>query len=179
MVVAGVLRFCQPHRVTGIPPALKLMWDALGGCAEDLDAATLTGPKDALASIFAVTDLAAGAATSIGLSAAMLFAAPHRALAMPHVRVDRLHAAAAFDEERLLQPIGWPHPPLRHPLSGDYPTKDGWIRLHMNYEKHLAAALAVLGAPSELDQVRRAVARVESGPLEEEILWPEAVPGRC
>jgi crotonobetainyl-CoA:carnitine CoA-transferase CaiB-like acyl-CoA transferase len=42
--------------------------------------------------------------------------------------------------------------------SGDYATRDGWIKLHTNQPHHRAAALKVLGAPEERDAVVRAVA---------------------
>ena len=52
------------------------------------------------------------------------------------------------------------------PGRGDYPSKDGWIRLHTNAPAHRKAALAVLGTPGERNKVAAAVARWESDDLE-------------
>ncbi len=56
--------------------------------------------------------------------------------------VDLGHAALAFRSERHLSP---PVSAPWAPLSGDYPTADGWVRLHANYPHHAAAIRSVLG----------------------------------
>ncbi|MCW2881603.1 MAG: L-carnitine dehydratase/bile acid-inducible protein [Sphaerisporangium sp.] len=75
----------------------------------------------------------------------------------PRVTVDVRHAAVAFRDERYFQingkvPISWA------PLSGDYPTADGWVRLHCNFDHHRDAALTGLELPSGADRVAVATA---------------------
>jgi CoA-transferase family III len=41
-------------------------------------------------------------------------------------------------------PIGWKPGPVWDAIAGDYPTADGWIRLHTNAAPHKAAALRAL-----------------------------------
>lgn len=74
------------------------------------------------------------------------------------VTVDRLHAALAFQSERHLRGVDTPVPPVWDDISGDYPTTDGFIRLHTAYPYHRAKALTVLGTPADRTAVAEAVA---------------------
>ena len=56
-----------------------------------------------------------------------------------------------------LKPQNWALPEAWDPVAGNYPTKDGWIRLHTNVPQHLSAALCVLGAHADRDDVARKV----------------------
>jgi hypothetical protein len=68
--------------------------------------------------------------------------------------------------ERYATVIGREPPPLWDAVAGDYPTADGWIRLHTNYPHHRAAALRVLDVPEERDAVAKVVAEWEAVALE-------------
>jgi hypothetical protein len=57
--------------------------------------------------------------------------------------VDRIHAAVVFRSERHLR-IDGAAASFWDPLTGDYKTADGVVRLHCNYPAHRAAAQAVL-----------------------------------
>jgi hypothetical protein len=57
--------------------------------------------------------------------------------------VDRTHAAAVFRSERHLR-IDGAAPTFWDPLTADYRTADGVVRLHCNYPAHRAAAMTVL-----------------------------------
>jgi crotonobetainyl-CoA:carnitine CoA-transferase CaiB-like acyl-CoA transferase len=56
------------------------------------------------------------------------------------------------------------------PIAGDYPTNDGWIRLHTNAPHHRDAALAVLGVPADKSAVARAIANWSADALETAIV---------
>jgi crotonobetainyl-CoA:carnitine CoA-transferase CaiB-like acyl-CoA transferase len=68
----------------------------------------------------------------------------------PDVRVDRELASAWF--QLSIRPEGWDLQPAWDPVGGDYPTADGWIRLHTNAPHHRAAALDVLGMDNPADR---------------------------
>ncbi|WP_235926023.1 CoA transferase [Actinokineospora pegani] len=61
------------------------------------------------------------------------------------VSVDPLHALESFRSERHLLADGAPVGELWAPLSGNYRTADGWVRLHCNYPHHEAAARGLYG----------------------------------
>ncbi len=153
------------NAVAESPELLATIWQALGGGASALDHVTLTGPQAALASPFAVTDLAATSVAAAALAAAE-FHAVREGGTIAAVAVDRAHAAISFQSERHLAPEGWELPALWDPVAGDYRCADGWIRLHTNYAHHLTAALAVVRAEPTRDAVARAVATWEADDLE-------------
>ena len=111
----------------------------------------------AFASAFAVTDLAAASIAAVGAEVAALAGA--RA-----VVVDRRLASWWFLLS--IRPQGWDLPPVWDPIAGDYPTADGWIRLHTNAPHHRAAALGVLGCDGERSAVAASVARWRADELE-------------
>lgn len=99
---------------------------------------------------YPVTDLACA---SIGAAAMMLSALrdpPGGGL----VRLDRALASRWFGCS--LRPIGWTLPKIRSVLTGDYRTRDGWIRIHANAPHHRQRALRRLGLADGAD--REAVA---------------------
>lgn len=69
-----------------------------------------------------------------------------------------------------IQPMGWPLPAAWDEFAGDYPCKDGWIRLHTNALHHRAAALAVLDNPDTLEAARAAVSGRVGLELESEVV---------
>jgi hypothetical protein len=86
----------------------------------------------------------------------------------PHVVVNRRLASLWFGFS--LRPVGWVPPAVWDPIAGDYPTSDGWIRLHTNAPNHRAAALSILGVPAEKDAVAAAVVRWKAQELETAIV---------
>ncbi|MHA6781405.1 CoA transferase [Pseudonocardia saturnea] len=125
--------------------ALRQVWEALGGAAEEVERLTVTGPEVVLRSSFAVT--AAGVATA----GASLLAATDRAVAL-----DTRALAIALRSERYLLRDGRPVGSVFDPLSAFHRTSDGWLRLHANYAWHRDAALRVLGCTA--DEVPDAIA---------------------
>ena len=153
--------------VTSHPDARTVaaeLWAALGGDPDALDAVTFDGRSYVLASVFPVTEAATAAVAVATLAVAALDddAGP--------VTVDSHHACAAVRGERFLR-IGEGTPPaLWDPVAGDYPTADGWIRLHTNYPHHRRAALGVLDAPEDRDAVATAVGTWQGDGLESAIV---------
>ncbi|WP_296561253.1 CoA transferase [Pigmentiphaga sp.] len=119
-----------------------------------------------LPSIFPVTDLAAAAVGAAGLAVAELIG--HRHGHRPAVAVDR--RLASFWFETSLRPAGWKLPAARDPVTGDYETTDGWIRLHANAPHHRDTILRVLGCHGNHDSVARAVAAWNALDLENAIV---------
>jgi len=144
---------------------LDTIWAALGGESGALVSMNATG-DGALPSIFPVTDLAAAIVGAAGLAAAELVAG--RRGERPRVRVDRRLASFWFGLS--VRPQGWTLPPAWDPVAGDYPTADGWIRLHTNAPHHRQAALSVLDVPGEREQVARAVAHWTKAELESAVV---------
>ncbi|MGV2287594.1 CoA transferase [Trinickia sp. YCB016] len=161
----------------------RILWDALGGQAGDVDRLAFRG-AGSLPSAFAVTDFAAAsiAAAALAVDALLARAHPHavRALAVePSASLVETRPPAAVEVDRRLasfwfatslRPMGWQVPPLRDPLTGDYPTRDGWIRLHVNAPHHRAAVLRVLGAVADRQAAAAAVAAWDGAGLEQAIV---------
>lgn len=118
-------------------------------------------------SCYSVTRLAVASIGAVGLALADLLQA--RGLGDPHyISVNRHLASLWFKNS--IQPQGWECPPAWDALAGDYPTKDGWIRLHTNLPHHKAAALNALGCASNKNAVARAVLSHQANALETEII---------
>ncbi|MFF4778794.1 CoA transferase [Microtetraspora fusca] len=113
----------------------------------------ISGVEPGLPSVFR---LATAAAVSVGAVTAAVarYKAPERT--PREVSVDVRHAAAAFMSERHFR-IDGEEIGLWAPLSGDYRTSDGWVRLHCNFDHHREAALRALRLPPDAD--RDAVSR--------------------
>ncbi len=107
-----------------------------------------------LPSAYAVTELAVASIGAAANAAAELITDTCNG-GVPEVVVDRRLASHWFAGS--VRPIGWSVPSPWDPLAGDYPTRDGWIKLHTNAPHHRAAALAVLGADADRDAVAAAV----------------------
>ncbi|AXA66299.1 CoA transferase [Pseudomonas oryzihabitans] len=121
--------------------------------------------NDSLASCFPVSDLATAAIGVAGLAAADLLA--EGAPGLP-VQVDRHLAAAWFKTS--LRSLGWELPAVWDAITGDYRTRDGWLRLHANAPHHRERALAVLGCANSHDAVARAMAGGSGEDLETAIV---------
>ena len=134
------------------PTFLREIWTSLGGEPAWTREVSFTGSGD-LPSVFAVSDLAAGAIAAAGLAVAELMSA--RGLTASKVRIDR--RLASFWFQTTLRPDGWSTPPPWDPIAGDYAAADGWIRLHTNAPHHRKAALSVLGVEADKNAVAKAV----------------------
>lgn len=125
-----------------------------------LDAAAA---QDVLGSPFRVTEAATSCAAAFVASVADLEA--HRVAGPVGAAVDGLHAAVSFHSERLLTAERLAAD-LWAPLSGNYRTADGWVRIHANLRRHAAAARATLGlAKDDAAAARVAAARWNAGEL--------------
>jgi hypothetical protein len=140
---------------------LAAMSGDLGIAAGILEVVDFTGSGD-LPSVFAVSDFATAAVATAGAALAELVGT--KVGSLPRVTVDRRLSSLWFGWS--LRPDGWERPAVWDPIAGDYPTTDGWIRLHTNAPHHRAAALSVLGVPGEKTEVTRAVAAWKAEALE-------------
>jgi crotonobetainyl-CoA:carnitine CoA-transferase CaiB-like acyl-CoA transferase len=141
--------------VTAAIPDLVAQLAGLAGeppIGGDLD---VTGTRHVLPSVFDVTGVATAAIGAAAAAVAELVAA-RTGGPPPPARVNTRQACVAFLSERAFTPIGWERVAFLDPVSGDYETADGWIRLHTNYVAHRRAALRALGLPD--DATRDAVA---------------------
>lgn len=67
-------------------------------------------------------------------------------------------------------PDGWALPPQWDDFSGDYETRDGWIRLHCNADHHRNAARKVLGDPADKTAAAQATKTWTANDLETEVV---------
>jgi crotonobetainyl-CoA:carnitine CoA-transferase CaiB-like acyl-CoA transferase len=143
------------------------IWSALGGPADSLDRVAFTGPAHTLPGPFLLDDFAAAT-----IAAATLAVAGVDRTDRGPVTIDRRHASLAFRSEAYLRLVGWELPGAWDPIAGDYPTADGWIRLHTNYERHRAAAVKALGLATDAgrDAVADAVAGWAADDLEQAVV---------
>jgi hypothetical protein len=140
-------------------------WSAIGGSKKAPDSILLVG-NGGLPSVYPVTDLASAVTATAALAVLELLEA--RTGKEQSATVDRRLASFWFGLS--IHPIGWKLPPAWDPIAGDYPTRDGFIRLHTNAPHHRAAAERVLGAHGDRDGMARAVAGWAKGDLERAIV---------
>ena len=145
------------------------LWNALGGSKTSLAALEFKGSSDGLPSRFQVGALASASIAVATLAVAELWAL-RRDENLRRVTVHRPIASAAFRSERLLTSIGWTLPAAWDPMSGDYETADGWIRLHTNYSYHRDAVVRVLGVAPGRQQVAAAVRSCKADELERAVV---------
>jgi hypothetical protein len=136
------------------------VWAGVGGEVSAIDRLSITGPERLLPSPFLVTTAAAATIGAATLAVADLAQVPGP------VELDTVHASAAVRGERYTSIVGVPAPPMWDAVAGDYPTVDGWIRLHTNYTQHRQPALTVLGVAAEREAVAAAVRRWPADRLE-------------
>jgi crotonobetainyl-CoA:carnitine CoA-transferase CaiB-like acyl-CoA transferase len=137
------------------------MWSAVGGEPGATDEVVFTS-AGGLASAFPVTDIAGAAIATAAVAVAELMR--EAGGEGPSITVDRRLSAMWFRSS--LRPIGWSPPAPWDPIAGDYPARDGWIRLHTNAPHHRAVAKKVLGVQGSRDAVARAVASWSKTDLE-------------
>jgi crotonobetainyl-CoA:carnitine CoA-transferase CaiB-like acyl-CoA transferase len=142
------------------------LWTALGGDPDRAGDVEVRAPGRHLPSAVDVDGLAVGAVSGALLAAAEF--AEARGQRRPALALDAAHAACAFASERHLRRAGAPVGSAFAPLSRFAPTRDGWIRLHANYEHHRRALLSALGVGE--DDALEAVARGNAEDLEAAIV---------
>jgi hypothetical protein len=145
------------------------IWRAIGDDDGLMPPVTYTGPEQVLPAVFDVTGLAAATVGAATLAAAELLAA-RRAEAMRPVHVDRRASSAAFLSEVLFTPQGWQRPPVWDPIAGDYPGRDGWIKLHTNYRAHRTAVETVIGPVKDREAAAAAVASCSDHELQDAVV---------
>jgi len=144
---------------------LESFWTALGGAASGLELIGVTG-AGGLPSTFAVTDFACAAAAAAAAAVRELLYA-HTGC-RPKIEVNRRLTSFWFAFS--IRPCGWTLPAPLDPMTGDYPTRDGWIRLHANAPHHRVAAECVLACQGDKEAVSRAVAGWRKSELESAIV---------
>jgi CoA-transferase family III len=138
---------------------------SLGLGDSSIDCLELVGEGD-LYSAYAVTDLASAAIAAAAISLAQLVGRASRNI--PAVTVDRRLSSLWFGWS--IRPNGWNMPAVWDPIAGDYPTRDGWIRLHTNAPHHRKAVQQVLGGHGDKTDIARRVAIWSKGDLESAIV---------
>lgn len=139
------------QRALGVEPALPARMEVVG--------------EGRLPSIYPVTDLATASIGAAALAVADMGTSDKES---PQVIVDRRLASLWFDSS--IRPQRWAIPPLWDAIAGDYPARDGWIRLHTNAPHHRAAALSVLRVPPEREAVAAELAEWNAADLEAAIV---------
>ena len=135
---------------------LKEIWGSAQGKPSSLEQLSFVG-SGSLPSYFAVSELAAASMGTAGLALAEL---THNL----EVTTDRRLASLWFN--KTIAPIDWKIPSEPALGPADYQTRDGWIRLHTNAPHHRDAALRVLDAPANRNDVAAAVATWDATELE-------------
>lgn len=137
-----------------------------GALGDDEPASFAVTGEGGLPSVFAVTDLATA---TIGAASAEIARLIGQASGTtPDVTVDRRQASFWYD--LTFEPQGWDIPGIWDSIAGDYPTRDGWIRLHTNAPHHRAAAQRVLGDHADRAAMAPAVAQWEAKALEDAVV---------
>ena len=111
---------------------------------------------------FAVSELAA---TSIGLATQATAALINSSRP---VEVNVRLASRWFQHS--FMPLNRPAPALWDAFAGDYPSRDGWIRLHTNAAHHRQAMEQVLGQHADRTSLAREVQRWQAAELEQAII---------
>jgi len=128
--------------------ALAGLWRLAELPQEALGWVRLTGSDPVYPSSFAVATAAQSTIAAAALAACELGHA--RGVARQQVAVDAVHAAAEC--------LGWFSiddrvPQLWDKFSGLYRARDGWVRIHANFQHHREGALRLLGlAPATADR---------------------------
>ncbi|MDF3302212.1 CoA transferase [Streptomyces tropicalis] len=142
-------------------------WAALGGDSALLPRVSAVVRSGALPARLPVRRTARACVAACSLAAAELAARRAGLPEVPAVRVDDGAVATAFTGDRHLRIDGRATAGFA-PLSGFWPTADGWVRTHANYPHHRAPLLRVLGlgaqaSPEDLAGrlARRSAAEVE------------------
>jgi len=117
-----------------------------------------------LKSCFSVSKLATSSVGAVGSALSSLIFDAGLTTKHPEVIVDQRLASLWFSQS--IYPIEWELPPSWDSIAGDYKTRDGWIKLHTNLSHHKSAALGVIDAKNDRQQVTSALLNWESDQLE-------------
>ena len=159
----------QPRLVPSGSPAAQMIasaTEALG--LTDLPSRLLITAPATLPSCFPVADLAVAAIGTASLAVADLCAVLPGGEAQAPIIVNGRRAAYWFAGS--ISPVGWQIPGGWDAIAGDYPTRDGWIRLHTNAPQHRAVALEILRVAATRESVAAAVAQWQGDALEAAII---------
>lgn len=145
------------------PDQRDLDRDRVGALASSLD---LPAPDDRLlvsssSDLFGSPyDVTGAAVASVGAAvwAVAAFDAARRGSELATAEVDATHAAMTFHSERLLRIDTRPDVRLWDTVSGNYATRDGWVRLHTVLRSHREAALRALESADDRAAVTAAAA---------------------
>jgi crotonobetainyl-CoA:carnitine CoA-transferase CaiB-like acyl-CoA transferase len=121
----------------------------------EIDRLVVTGADPVLPTHYAAGTAAATSVGAFTLSTAHLW--HQRGGPDPLATVDTRHATLAFRSERYLR-VNGTSPTMWDPLTRDYRTSDGWVRLHANYPNHRDAIARALGVPARPETVAAAAA---------------------
>lgn len=148
-----------------------------------------------LAAHLPVLDLALDAVRAVQrASARAAVRAGDRTAPAEPVRADPARVATAFASDRVFALDGQPMEGFA-PLSGFFPTTDGWVRTHANYPHHRSRLTGLVGLPDDVGRTAFA-ARLAELPAQEledraagagaivarvrtEPEWRESAPGRA
>ncbi|MCD0448459.1 CoA transferase [Actinocorallia sp. API 0066] len=125
------------------------------------------GSTGLLPSVYEVDTVAAASVGAATAAAALLWEL--RGGPPAAATVDSGHAQLAFLSERVFKIAGRPLR-LWAELSGDYRTRDGWVRLHCNFPAHRDAVLRALDCLPEPESVSAACAGRAALDVEEAVL---------
>lgn len=137
------------------------MWQGLRGNAAAHPLPTFVD-NASFPAAFAVSELAA---TSIGLATQATAALINSS---QPVEVNVRLASRWFQHS--FMPLNRPAPALWDAFAGDYPSRDGWIRLHTNAAHHRQAMEQVLGQHADRTSLAREVQRWQAAELEQAII---------
>jgi hypothetical protein len=132
------------------------------GIPSEIEANVRFSGSGDLPSVYAISEFAAATIAAAGAAIGELVAT--RFGVAQSIAVNRQLASLWFGFS--IRPVGWILAAPRDPITGDYATADGWIRLHTNAPHHREAALSVLGVSADKSAVSRAVANWKADALE-------------
>ena len=142
----------MPTRQSDAQQHLAALWNDLDLKPESLANIRLCGSEPVFPSSFAV-----GTAAQVSMAAAAAMAAELgtlRGLPTQTISVDMLEAAIECTGHFLLD---GKTTPMFAELSGLYQCRNGWLRIHANFEHHRDAALRVAGLPTGANTTRAAL----------------------
>lgn len=134
---------------------LQALWSAAGGDPSALSAVKLTGTGPLLPSSFAIDTAAQVSIAAAGLAAAEIWRL--RSGEAQEVTVDLEHAAVECRSERYLRVDGKAAPPAWDAIAGVYKVRDGFVRLHTNFQHHRDNVCRILGCEPERGKVQAAL----------------------
>lgn len=149
-----------PHGV-GVNRLLDYFWQLTGKQTPPVD---IVNDEGVLPSTLATGELAVGAVAAASSAAAEL--AEARGHPRPACRIDGRKVSASFRSDQLFRLDGRAVAGFA-PLSGFWPTGDGWVRTHANYPHHRQRLLAALdlseeAGPADLSAVLMGLSAIEA-----------------